>query len=327
MASGVFMVLLTGLWLTFALGPPPAKDAGEPRIPFEQFTVKDSLGRTITAYLSRPPRGADKPLPLILVIGGSGCQSAWTRHESQVNSGLQGLTYQLARGRARVLVVEKPGVKPLDTPKQMGSAEGASKEFLEEHTLPRWATANAAALAAVLARPDIDPKRVLVVGHSEGGIVAARVAAEVPAVTHVAPLSCSGVTQLFSLAELARRRAPKGQGDAAAQAVFDEWAKILAKPDSIDDFWMGHPYRRWSTFLQSSVIDELKRGKAKVYLAHGTADEADSVVGFDVMRAELLAAGRDVTAERVEGGDHGLGTTDQPGPGSVFGHVVEWFLR
>src|SRR5262249_39647867 len=147
----------------------------------------------------------------------------------------------------------------------------------------------------------------------EGGIVAARVAAEVPATTHVAPLSCAGVSQLFSLAELARRRALDGQGDAAVQAVYYEVAKILGKPARIDDFWVGHQCRRWSTFLKSSVIDELKRGKAKVYLAHGTSDQADSVIGFDVMRAELLAAGRDVTAERVEGGDHGFGVKGKSG--------------
>jgi len=315
--------------ISLVLGQTPADTPNPPKpvIPFEQFTVPDALGRAVTAYLSPPPRGVDKPLPVILVVTGSGCQSVWTRHEDKVNSGLQGLTYQLAKGRARVLIVEKLGVKPFDAPQQFGGATAGSREFLEEHTLPRWATANAAALRAVLARPDIEPKRLLVVGHSEGGIIAARVSAEVPAVTHVAPLSCSGVSQLFSLAELARRRAPNGQGDAAAEAVFDQWARILTKPDSVDDFWMGHPYRRWSSFLRSSVLDELKRGKAKVYLAHGTADEADSVVGFDVMRAELLAAGRDVTAQRIDGGDHGLGTPAQPGPAKVFANVVEWFLR
>ncbi|MBX7104729.1 MAG: alpha/beta fold hydrolase [Gemmataceae bacterium] len=322
------MIALACCLLMFGQVPPGVQKTDESSIPFERLTVKDSLGRTITGYLSRPPKDdTDKPLPVILFVGGSGCQSVWTRHESGLNIGLQGLLFRLAKGRTRVLVVEKPGVKPLDTPVQMGAATDGSREFLEQHTLPRWAMANAAVLEAVLARPDIDRKRVLVVGHSEGGIVAARVAAEVPAVTHVAPLSCSGVTQMFSLAELARRRAPEGQADAAAQAVFDKWAEILAKPDSIDDFWMGHPYRRWSTFLKSSVIDELKRSKAKVYLAHGTADQADSVVGFDVMRAELLAAGRDLTVERIEGGDHGFAVKGQSGISKVFGNVVEWFLR
>ena len=105
----------------------------------------------------------------------------------------------------RVLVVEKPGVSFLDEPKQPGTATEASKEFLEEHTLPRWGEANAAALKAVLAQPDIDASRVLVTGHSEGGIVAARVAGELSKVTHVSPVGCGGATQLFSLAELARR--------------------------------------------------------------------------------------------------------------------------
>ncbi len=182
-------MIFLACWLVLAQAPPIAKDTAELRIPFEQFTGKDELGRTITAYLSKPPRASqDKPLPVILFVSGSGCQSVWTRHEDKVNSGLQGLTYQMAKGRARVLVVEKPGVKPLDTPKRMGGATDGSREFLKEHTLPRWATANAAALKAVLARPDIDPKRVLVVGHSEGGIVAARVSGEVPAVEATRPL-------------------------------------------------------------------------------------------------------------------------------------------
>jgi dipeptidyl aminopeptidase/acylaminoacyl peptidase len=321
-------MLLACCWLALGQVPAAANDSPELRIPFEQFTVKDALGRTITAYLSRPTKeSADKRLPVILFVSGSGCQSVWTRHENKVNAGLQGLLWQLAKGRARILVVEKPGVKPLDTPSRLGGSMDASREFLVEHTLPRWAIANAAALQAVLARQDIDPTRVLVAGHSEGGIVAARVAAELPAVTHAAPLSCGGVTQLYSLAELARRRAPDGQGLAAMQAVYDEWAKILAKPDSVDDFWMGHPYRRWSTFLKHSVIDELKRSKAKIYLAHGTADEADSINGFDVMRAELMASGRDVTAERVEGGDHGFSVNGKSELSRVFGNVVEWYLK
>jgi hypothetical protein len=132
---------------------------------------------------------------------------------------------------------------------------------------------------------------------------------------------------LFSLAELARRDAPPGKAALVMQEVYDDWAKVLTKPDSIEDFWMGHPYRRWSTFLKDSVLDELRRSKAKVYLAQGTADLADSIIGFDVMRAALMVESRDVTAERIEGGDHGFDVKGQVGGiQKVFGNIVEWFL-
>lgn len=315
--------------LLIAQQPVFERDETKLGVPFERFTTRDEFDRTIKAYLSTPPKdAADKPLPLILFVTGSGCQSVFTKHEKGLNSGLQGLIYMVAKGRARVLVVEKPGVKFLDAPARFGGASDGTREFLEEHTLPRWAAANVAALRAAITQPGIDAARILAIGHSEGGIVAARVAAEAPEVTHVAPLSCGGVTQLFSLAELARAQASEEEAAAAMQSVYDEWAKILVKPDSVEDFWMGHPYRRWSTFLKDSVIDELKRGKAKIYIAHGTADKADSIIGFDVMRAELIAQGRDVTAERIEGGDHGYSVPGKPGGiQTVVGNVVEWFLK
>src|SRR5262249_54419891 len=144
-------------------------------------------------------------------------------------------------------VVEKPGVKFLDGPARPGSAEGASEEFLKEHTLARWAEANAAALRAAWTLPGIDATRTLVMGHSEGGIVAARVAAELPQITHVASLAGGGPTQLFDLAETrGQPRADDKLGDAErrVQEVYEEWAKVQKDAESISKFWMGHPYRR-----------------------------------------------------------------------------------
>jgi dienelactone hydrolase len=241
---------------------------------------------------------------------------------------------QEAKGRARVLVVEKPGVKYLDVPRRPGSAEGASEEFLREHTLPRWAEANAAALRAAWTLPGVDTRRTLAVGHSEGGIVVARVAAELPAVTHVASLAGGGPTQLFSLAEAQSRPRPgDGPGDAAGrrQAVYDEWTKIRTDPDSTTKFWLGHPYRRWSTFLPRSLTAELLRTGARIYLAHGTEDSSTPVTALDVVRAELAVHDRQVTVERLEGADHGFRPEDAPegspaGMQALLGRVLGWFV-
>ncbi len=320
-----------------AADPPKAVPDPTPLgIPYQRYTTKDALGRTITFYLALAP--AEKPeakLPLVLWVQGSGCQSLFSKRGDQVGEGLQGLLRAEAKGRVRVLAVEKPGVKFLDMPERPGSAIGASEEFLKEHTLPRWAEANAAALRAAWTLPNVDAGRTLVMGHSEGGIVAARVAAELPRVTHVASLAGGGPTQLFSLAELqARPREGDAPGDAAKrrQAVHDEWARIQADPESITKSWLGHPYRRWSTFLPHSLTGELLRSKARVYLVHGTEDTATPVTALDLVKAELAVRGRAVIAERLEGADHGFRTEAMPkgspqGFQAVFGRVLAWFLN
>ncbi len=297
-------------------------DPTDLNIPFQRYTTTDSLGRTITFYLSRPAGDqAGVKLPIALLVQGSGCQSLWQKRGDMITGGQQNLLLNAAKGRVRVLAVEKPGVKFLDTAQRPGGAEGASEEFLKEHTLERWAEANRAALKAAWTLENIDRTRTLVMGHSEGGIVVARVAAETPEVTHVASLAGGGPNQIFSLAESRGLARPNDQpGDAAArmQSIYDGWAAVQKEPESTTKFWLGHPYRRWSSFLKTSTLAELSRSKAKVFLAQGARDTSVPPAGHDMLYAELLAAGRDVTAERIDDADHGFRKSDEP-PGSPTG--------
>jgi pimeloyl-ACP methyl ester carboxylesterase len=326
-------ILLIALLLGTAEQTRPEADPTPLGIPYQRYTVKDSFNRTITFYLSLPTKNENKQ-PVALFIQGSGCQSLFKKQADKIAGGYQNILRQEARGRVRILVVEKPGVKFLDAPARPGSAEGASEEFLKEHTLPRWAEANISALRAVWALPGIDAAQTLVIGHSEGGIIAARVAAELPQVTHVASIAGGGPTKLFDLAEIRDRSRPDdkpGDAERRVRDVYDEWAKIRKDPDSISRFWLGHPYRRWSSFLKHNVTDELLRTKAKIYLAQGTSDASVSVMAHDVLVAELQARGRDVTSERIEGADHGFRTQEMSigspaGMQALFGRLLEWFI-
>ena len=72
------------------------------------------------------------------------------------------------------------------------------------------------------------------------------------------------------------------------------------------------------------------RTKARIYLAQGTADTAVSVRTHDVLVAELLARGRDVKSERLDGADHVFRTPEMPanspaGMQAVFRNVLDWF--
>jgi pimeloyl-ACP methyl ester carboxylesterase len=301
-------------------------------LPFDRYVITDALGRQITFYLSMTDR-QPMPLPLVVFIQGSGCHSLFRRSGDRVSGGYQNVLGMVAQGRARVLAVEKPGVKYLDAPRRPGTAEDATDEFLREHTLSRWVQAISAAIRTARGLQGVDATRILVMGHSEGAIVAARVAARDAGITHVASLSGGGPTQLFDLVEVARApRRPEestAEREQRANQVLDEWARILADPESTTRSYQGHPYRRWSSFMQTSVLDALTHTDARVYLAHGTLDRTVPVAGVDVLRAELAARGRDVTAERIEGADHSLckpGESQPEGMRSAFRRVLDWFL-
>ncbi len=309
-------------------------------LPFTQHVTTDKFNRNITFYLSRWPLGREPVAseqtgsqPLIVFINGSGAQSVFARFEDKVSSGLQGLLLRAAKGRARVMVVEKPGSDFLDETDRPGSAIGAKPEFLREHTLDRWAAANIAAIEACWKMPDIDKSKSLVLGHSEGGGVAARVAAELHHVTHVACLARGGASQLFSLAQLAAKPQPgdkPGDANRRRQAIYDGWAEVQKDPDSTEKFWLGHPHRRWSSFLPQDSTADLLRSKAKIYLVHGTADSAEDPAGHEYAVATLRTANREVSELLIERADHGFNTPDTQvgspeGFSHVFARIVDWF--
>src|SRR5262245_5915343 len=140
------VTLLLSAAIVAADGPTATPDSTPLGIPFQRFSTTDSFDRTITFYISTPPKDGKGKLPLALFVQGSGCQSVFTKQGDKVAGGFQNLLLAELKGRARVLVVEKPGVKFCDAPPRPGSAQGASDEFLKEHTLPRWAAANVAAI-------------------------------------------------------------------------------------------------------------------------------------------------------------------------------------
>ncbi|MFN8005184.1 MAG: alpha/beta fold hydrolase [Acidobacteriota bacterium] len=302
---------------------------------FDRYVTRDKLGREITFYLSRSTAQTGK-LPLLVFVQGSGCISHFTKRGDRIYGGIQNLLLPLAQGRARVLVVEKPGVSFLEQNEALGTALKCTPEFLAEHTLERWAEAVGAGIKAAHELPDIERGKTLVAGHSEGGIIAARVAAENAAITHVASLAGGGPTQLFDLVEFARQNPPPqpaGSPDAGTtdpgQRIYDAWQQIQADPDSTEKFFMAHPYRRWSSFMKSSVAEELLKSRAKIYLAQGTQDKAVVVTGFDVLRAQLVTKGRDVRVERIAGGDHGFARNgeDRDALRRVLSNVVNWFFE
>lgn len=383
--TGVLMASTTGPAAPLAAGAVARLIERIGKTPYERYQTTDKFGRDVTFYMAQPPRApaaqgapaadkadvgtthADAPapivpevppevlkVPLVVFVQGSGCGSHFVKVGDKVGSttGFP-VIHDALKGRGRVMVVEKPGVEPFFQPRNPGGADEATELFKSEHTLDRWAEAVEASIRSALELPGIDPTRVLVMGHSEGGIVAARVAADEPRVTHVACLAGGGPTQLYDFIRMAREGGAEGHGTGESgsggmfghvsddpakrvQWVMDSWADIMKDPMSTEKSWLGHPYRRWSTFCATSPAEELSRSKARVYIAQGTRDESVEPSTGDMLAATLLAKGRDVTFNRVEAGDHGFFLPGEQAPGAppakdngwnrVMTDVVEWFL-
>ena len=257
-----------------------ATDSGAvPGTAFRRYSTQDRFGRTITFYLSAS--SAEGPAPLAVFVQGSGCSSHFEREGERITQGTIRLLNDVARGRARVLAVEKPGVQFLDTPPDSTGPETCRQEFWAEHTLDRWTEAIVASIGAAQGLPGIDRRRTLVIGGSEGGVVGVHVSNVLESVTHVASIAGGGPNHLFAVADYQRRHGLDPEVD-----VYGCWAKILRHPDSATEFCWGQPYRLWSSLLATSLVQECLRSKAALYLVHGTADEQTPIAAFDVMRAE-----------------------------------------
>src|SRR5690606_22110701 len=121
--------------------PRYAAVAGAPiaQFPYERYTTGDALGRRITFYLSKAP-ATEELLPLIVCVQGSGSQSVFLEVDTPAgkriaSGGPEAVMLSLARERARILVVEKPGVGFCVQPSHPGGAEEGTEEFRREHTL------------------------------------------------------------------------------------------------------------------------------------------------------------------------------------------------
>lgn len=326
------------IWLLLALGVfasaqdryRPVADQQVRGQPYTRYFTKDRFDRRIAFYVSEGPA---TPLPLALYVHGSGAQPNFIKSDGRiVGDNGHSTIADLLRGHARLVIVEKPGVAYLSKPSRDGVPDSGSLDFWREHTLERWSEAVSAALIAARSLPFIDRSKTLLLGHSEGGLVACKVAADNPFVTHVATLAGGGPTQLFDVIDLTRAgefyRHISDDAEVRVRRLLSDWADVLRDPDSPTKIFLGHPYRRWSSFARSSPLQELSQANARIYIAQGSEDRAVTFASAEVLRAGLLPFGKDITTDFVMGADHNFNTEENPGSGwaAVMQRIRDWFL-
>jgi len=141
----------------------------------EEVTVK-AKGFTLAGTLLLPKTGK-RPFPAVITITGSGQQ---TRDEALPIPGLE--NYKPFRQVAEQLAARGIAVLRVD---DRGVGKSTGRETLKAATSADFADDVRAQVEYLRSRVEIDPSRIALVGHSEGGVIAPMVAASDPRIAAI----------------------------------------------------------------------------------------------------------------------------------------------
>jgi hypothetical protein len=188
----------------------------EPKPPFpyrsEDVPVTNSAAHVTLAGTLTLPDGPG-PFPAVVFITGSGPQN---RDEELLgHKPFLVLADYLTRRGIAVLRYDDRGIG-----KSTGDFGAATSEDFAGDALAAW--------EALRARTDIDPRRIGLLGHSEGGLIAPMLAARTPGIAFVVMLAGPGVTgEQIMLNQAALIMKANGASDAAIVANADVQKQIF----------------------------------------------------------------------------------------------------
>jgi pimeloyl-ACP methyl ester carboxylesterase len=262
------------------------------------------------------PDGDDGPFPAVLIASGSGPLDRDSDHRR--------MRFQVARRLAEALAAA--GFASLRYDKRgVGASPGD------------WLAAGfsdniddlAAARDTLAARPEVDPARLLVAGHSEGALLGAALAARGAPLAGLVLLSCSATPGDQLLRWQARQLAPSLPAPVRAllrllrtdleAKVAANHGKIRATTTDVARIGGARINARWTReFLDHDPRSDLARVTVPVLALTGEKDLQVDPADLDVIAATVPAP---VTVHRVPDLTHTL--RRQPGPASLRSYREE----
>jgi dienelactone hydrolase len=229
------------------------------------------------------PKEGSPPYPAVITISGSGGQNRdeelWPLVAGYRIFGE--IAEHLADHGIAVLRVDDRGVG-----ESGGSTEGITTQDLANDVR--------AELAWLRGRPEIDPDRIALVGHSEGGVIAPIVAASDPrvaAIVLMAGTAKNGVEVLKDQARWPIETAP-GLSEQRKQELVAEALAGLEADTANPNAWL-----RW--FRQYDPLPTARRVTQPVLILQGALDRQVTAGQADTLAAAIRESGNPDVTERV----------------------------
>lgn len=249
----------------------------------EDVKVPTRDGSALAGTLTRPAGPA--PVACVVTITGSGQQD-----RDEAIGAVKGyrpfreVADALGRRGIAVLRLDDRGVGGTEAPARGATTETFARDVED-------------ALAWLRARPDVDGRRLALLGHSEGGIIAPMVAARDPKLRALVLLAAPSRTGRRIL-EYQNRRAIERYVAAASRDSAMRTAMTDLDSLSRRDAWMGF-------FLRHDPLASIRSVRVPVLLLHGETDrQVTQDQAGELAKALARAGNRDVTAKVFPGMNH-----------------------
>ena len=264
----------------------------------EEVTV-EAKGFTLAGTLLLPKTGKP-PFPVVVTITGSGQQ---TRDEYLPLPGLE--KYRPFRQIAEALASRGIAVLRVDD-RGVGNSKGI--DTLKVSTSANFADDVRAQVDFLRERRDVDSNRIVVLGHSEGGMIAPMVAASDPKIAGIVLLAGTGkrgdaiiayqVNQGLegdpTLTEEARAKGRAEQQDAMRKAIAGD----ASAPEAMRSPWMRY-------FLAYDPLPTIRKVRQPILILQGELDRQVTADHAELLaKAAREAGNRDVTSRVFPGLNH-----------------------
>ena len=288
----------------------------------ETVSIPTSAGHTLGGTFTRPT-GVSSRIPVVISISGSGPQDR-DEYISLVPKG-----YRLFRQVADTL-----GRRGIAMLRMDDRGVGESSGSFAAATSSDFANDVRAAITYLRSRADVDARRIVLIGHSEGGMIAPMVAVDEPALAGIVLMAGPGrggrdILRFQSAYAIER--------DTTMSPT--RRAEMLARvPQMVDSALASTP---WLTFFGAhDPIATARRVKVPVLILQGGDDQQVTASEAPLLEQAFRAGGnRDVTTQVFPGLNHFF--IRQPGgdpagystlgtnlaSAEVLGLAVDWIAR
>lgn len=262
---------------------------------FKTFSVDDKkLGKVEFCTFNST---LDKRKPLMIFIHGSGNLPTFHYIPSQKNYSWSAFTeLQNYKDKFHVIFVNKPSVPLFDTVQGINGnySYPVSENFKQKYSLEWRAEAASLIINKAVKLLPVDKSKILVIGHSQGGQVAPKVALINKKVTHVVLLNSNSLNHLYDFTLQERLASFKGeqsfeQTQQNIDSLFSDYSKIFSDPNNKTKLWNDETYFRWASFSDETPLENMLKLKIPIYVVAGGKDLWGSfIMNTDYVQIEFL---------------------------------------